>query len=144
MGIQQTEITPGTHTAQLRFKTFKFTVTQTIIGRIQLVQVVQYHIALADTYIKVFPFAQPVALIDIIILMTVIHFPQTSIVPPSATSGSNQLVCGKFLVLMAYPDTAIHVLKGTEDGVDNILFRVIIVLGHHLVIHRFRQIRTRR
>ena len=32
----------------------------------------------------------------------------------------------------------------TEDSIDNILFRVIIVLGHHLVIHRFRQISTRR
>ena len=36
----------------------------------------------------------------------------------------------------------IYELKGTENGVDNILFGIIIVLRHDLIIHRFRQICT--
>ena len=54
------------------------------------------------------------------------------------------MVTGQFFVLIEVIFTAIYVFKWTKDCLYDIGLRVIVVVGHHLVVNRLAEVRAGR
>ena len=74
--------------------------------------------------------------------MAVEYLPLSAVIPPGSPCRGDEMVAGQFLVLIEVILTAKDVFKWTKNSLNDIGLRVIVVVGHHLVVDRLAEVRA--
>ena len=125
--IEQTKIEPCTQYTTLGCKVIELRLRESKLTRSKRRQVLYDLATLHDALETSIPFGLCITSILYIILMIVISTPFATIIPPTITGRSNQLVGSKFVEYMTALDAPISMFKRTKCGSYHIVLGIIIV-----------------
>ena len=143
-GIKQSDVKPCAQHPALCLEIVKLSLRETELLRRERIKVFNDIIGLHDALEASVPFCLGIASILHVPLMIVQATPFASVVPPSVTGGSDELVGRQFVEHVPALYAPESMFKWAEGGTHDIHLRIIVVLCAHLVVKSLVEVCTTR